>query len=100
MSDESKPGKNNGQSAFEKNLMSDVVNEYLANNKMKVSFDLKKIRKMHADRGYGIRAWDEKELQDHVDALVKKGLIDDLHNGEYQISEKGIKWKDDGFSPF
>jgi hypothetical protein len=51
-----------GQSAFEKNLMSDLIKEYKENEKQKVRFDWKKIRRMHANRGYGIMAWDDEEL--------------------------------------
>jgi hypothetical protein len=101
MSYESKTATNqkNGQSAFEKNLMSDLIEEYEDNEKQKVHFDLKKIRRMHANMGYGIMAWDDEELQKRVDDLMNKGLIDGLHNGEYQISDNGIQWKDDNKPP-
>jgi predicted transcriptional regulator len=54
---------------------------------------------MHANKGYGIAAWDENELQKRVDDLVDKGLIEKLPNVEYQISDKGLEWQDDGLAP-
>jgi hypothetical protein len=81
--------------------MSDLIDEYKTNDKMKISFDLKKIRRMHANKGcmHGITAWDDKMLQECVDDLGNKRLIDDLGNGEYQISDKSINWEEDKNPP-
>jgi predicted transcriptional regulator len=54
---------------------------------------------MHANKGYGITAWDDKMLQERVDDLGNKRLIDDLGNGEYQISDKGINWEENKKPP-
>jgi hypothetical protein len=56
MTDELKTVEKGTQSAFEKNLMSDLIDEYKTNDKIKIPFDLKKIRRMHANKGYGITA--------------------------------------------
>jgi hypothetical protein len=99
MTDELKTVEKGTQSAFEKNLMSDLIDEYKTNDKIKIPFDLKKIRRMHANKGYGITAWDDKMLQERVDDLGNKRLIDDLGNGEYQISDKGINWEENKKPP-
>jgi hypothetical protein len=40
------------------------------------------------------RAWDEKDLKSVVDALVRKGLVDDIEEGRYRISDSGLEWKE------
>jgi len=57
----------------------------------KVPLDLQKIRNLGRDGGFGTQAWDEIDLQDKVNELVTKGLIEDLTGGRYQISDLGIQ---------
>jgi predicted transcriptional regulator len=38
-------------------------------------------------------------LQERVDDLGNRRLIDDLGNGEYQISDKGINWEENKKPP-
>jgi len=39
--------------------------------------------------------WEDLDLQSNLDALVRKGWIDELGGGEYQISDAGIKWNEE-----
>jgi hypothetical protein len=57
----------------------------------KSPFDLQKIRNLGRDGGFATQAWDEIDLQDKVNELVTKGLIEDLTGGRYQISDLGIQ---------
>lgn len=76
---------------FEKNIMSKLVKEYKENGNKNVPFDLQKIRNLGRDGGFATQAWDEIDLQDKVNELVTKGLIEDLTGGRYQISDLGIQ---------
>ena len=39
-------------------------------------------------------AWEDLDLQSNLDALVRKGWIDNIGGEEYQISDAGIEWKE------
>jgi hypothetical protein len=78
---------------FENNIMPKLIREYIDTG-VKVPFDLKRIRRFTEDEGLSTRAWDEKDLKSVVDALVRKGLVDDIGEGRYRISDSGLEWKE------
>jgi hypothetical protein len=82
------------QSLFEKNIMPKLIKEYKEANNTKIPFDLEKIKRLGME-GFATRAWDEGDLQTAVNDLVKKGLIDAIGDGKYQISDLGIGWKEE-----
>jgi hypothetical protein len=85
------------QSDFEKDIMLKLIDEYNETGEKK-PFDKIKIRNMDNLPGFTTRTWDEADLQNELDALVLKGLIEELGKGDkgniqYQISNHGIQWK-------
>ena len=81
---------------FEAYVMPRLANEYMQAGKKKVLFDLQKIRDLGKEdkakgEGFAIETWDQTDLQDDVNILVSKGLIEDLGDGKYQISNLGIE---------
>jgi hypothetical protein len=81
----------NNDNSFEKNLMPKLIKEYKEAGNTKIHFDKEKIKRRREYGGFGIQAWDEMFLQKRIDALVEKRLIEDLHDGKYQISDLGIE---------
>jgi hypothetical protein len=66
----------------------------------KKPFDKIKIRNMARDDppGFTTRAWDETYLQNELDDLILKGLIEELEMDDkgdirYQVSNHGLQWK-------
>lgn len=48
--------------------------------------------------GFTTRAWDETYLQNELDDLILKGLIEELERDDkgdirYQVSNHGLQWK-------
>lgn len=43
--------------------------------------------------GLGMKAWEGDEQIKRVSYLVEKGLIEEVSNGSYRLTEKGISWK-------
>ena len=78
---------------FEAHIMPRLANEYKLAGK-KEPFDLDRIRNLGKDEkgeGFAMETWELVDLQDNVNILVTKGLIDDLGDGKYQISDLGIE---------
>lgn len=61
--------------------------------RVKVPFDLKRIRGFTEEEGLSTRAWDDRDLQSVLDTLVRNRLLDDLGEGRYRISDTGLEWK-------
>lgn len=40
-----------------------------------------------------MKAWEGDEQIKRVSYLVEKGLIEEVSNGSYRLTEKGISWK-------
>jgi hypothetical protein len=57
----------------------------------KITFDMDKIRRPSERGGFGRMAWEDLDLQSNLDSLVRKGWIDEIGEGEYQISDAGIE---------
>ncbi|MGH9974766.1 MAG: hypothetical protein ACRD8Z_02875 [Nitrososphaeraceae archaeon] len=80
--------------------MPKLIKEYNETGETK-PFDKLKIRNMARDDppGFTTGAWDETYLQNELDALVLKGLIeergkdDDKGDIQYQISNHSLQWK-------
>ena len=77
--------------------MCKLVDDYNETSEKK-PFDKIKIRNMDNPTGFMTRAWDEAYLQNELDALVLKGMIEELGKGDKgniqsQISNHGIQWK-------
>lgn len=62
--------------------------------RVKVPFDLKRIRGFTEEEGLSTRAWDDRDLQSVVDTLVRNRLVDDLGEGRYRISDTGLECKE------
>ena len=76
---------------FERNIMPKLAKEYMEAGNIKIPFDKDEIRNLGRDHGFSTQGWDETLLQDEIDGLLKKGLIEELGNGKYQISKLGIE---------
>ena len=74
-----------------KNTLREAIAFMLLIHNKKISFDKEKIKRRREYGGFGIQAWNEIFLQKRIDALVDKRLIEDLHDGKYQISDLGIE---------
>ena len=79
--------------------MPKLIKEYNETGEKK-PFDKIKIRNMARDNplGFTTRGWDETYLQNELDALVLKGLIEELGKDDkgdiqYQISNHSLQWK-------
>ena len=78
---------------FENNIMPKLIREYVDTG-VKVPFDLKRVRGFTEEDGLSTRAWDDRDMQSVVDALIRKRLLDDLGEGRYRISDPGLEWKE------
>lgn len=58
-------------------------------------FNMDKITRSSERGGFWTMAWGGLDLQKNIDALVRKGWIDDIGGGEYQVSDTGIGWEED-----
>ena len=80
---------------FESHIMPRLAKEYKDAGKKKVPFDLEKVRNLGRDKGkdkkeFDTQAWEQIDLQDKVNGLVTKGLLEQLEGRKYQISNLGI----------
>ncbi len=78
---------------FENNLMPKLIDYYkraTENGRTKNEFDIEMVRKFLNEGGFGIKAWEDQELKDRLSYLVKKGLIEEVSNGRYRLTENGI----------
>jgi hypothetical protein len=77
---------------FETHIMPRLAKEYVEHSEKKVPFDLQKLRNLGRDNkeGFAMQTWDQIDLQDNVNTLVSKGLIEDLGDGNYQISNLAL----------
>jgi hypothetical protein len=78
--------------------MPKLLKEYNETGEKK-PFDKIKIRNMARDDllGFTTRAWDETYLQNELDDLILKGLIEELERDDkgdirYQVSNHGLQW--------
>lgn len=78
---------------FEKNLMPKLHEEY-NQNKMLNAFDMEKIRKHRNEGGFGIFGWEGLALRGRLENTVKRGWIEKVDGGKYQLTEKGLGWEE------
>jgi hypothetical protein len=84
------------QELFENNLMPKLIASHKAAKERGETndyFDLKRIRKHLQDGGFGVKAWEDTELQMKVSGLVKKELIAEVESG-YRLTPKGELWNE------
>jgi hypothetical protein len=78
----------NDKRLFENSLMPKLIKDYQRTGEKK-PFNMDKIRRSSERGGFWTMVWEDLDLQSNLDALVRKGWIDELGGGEYQISDAG-----------